>query len=83
LLLGLGAILYFVPYVLGVQADQVSTGGIATIGRFLVTNTNPFWAVGLAYVSAGLLAVLGAIAVVFAVRSGGRAEIQEAATQSN
>src|SRR5690349_3466627 len=82
-LLGLGAILYFVPYVLGVQADQVSTGGIATIGRFLVTNTNPFWAVGLAYVSAGLLAVLGAIAVVFALRSGGRAEIQEASTQSN
>src|SRR6478736_3215757 len=28
LLLGLGAVLYFVPYVLGVQADQVSTGGI-------------------------------------------------------
>src|SRR6266436_1337865 len=26
-LLGLGAILYFVPYMLGVQADQVSTGG--------------------------------------------------------
>ncbi len=82
-LLGLGAILYFVPYVLGVQADQVSAGDIANIGQFLVTNTNPFWAVGLAYVSAGLLAVLGAIAVVFALRSGGRAEIQEASTQSN
>jgi len=83
LLLGLGAVLYFVPYVLGVQADQVSTGGIANIGQFLVTNTNPVWAVGVAYVSIGLLAVLGAIAVVFALRSGGRAEIQEASTQSN
>jgi len=83
LLLGLGAVLYFVPYVLGVQADQVSAGGIANVGQFLVTNTNPVWAVGVAYVSAGLLAVLGAIAVVFALRSGGRAEIQEASTQSN
>jgi hypothetical protein len=82
LLLGLGALLYFVPYVLGVQADQVSTGGIATIGQFLVTNTNPFWAVGIAYVSIGLLALLGAIAVVYALRSGGRPEIEAPASQS-
>jgi len=80
LLLGLGAVLYFVPYVLGVQADQVSTGGIANIGQFLVTNTNPFWAVGVAYVSIGLLALLGAIAVVFALRSGGRPEIEAPAS---
>jgi len=82
LLLGLGAVLYFVPYVLGVQADQVSAGGIANIGQFLVTNTNPFWAVGVAYVSIGLLALLGAIAIAFALRSGGRPEIEAPASQS-
>ena len=82
LLLGLGAVLYFVPYVLGVQADQVSAGGIANIGQFLVTNTNPVWAVGVAYVSIGLLALLGAIAIAFALRSGGRPEIEAPASQS-
>jgi hypothetical protein len=76
MLLGLGAIFYFVPYVLGVQASQVATGTIANISTFLVTSTNPVWAVGVAYVSAGLVALLGAIAVGYALRSGGRAEIE-------
>src|SRR5215469_14818411 len=75
LLLGLGAICYFVPYVLGVQASQVSTGAIANVGSFLVTNTNPIWAVGVAYLSIALIAVMGAVAVGYALRSGGRAEI--------
>ncbi|HEX6799407.1 MAG TPA: hypothetical protein VF116_16990, partial [Ktedonobacterales bacterium] len=76
LLLGLGAIFYFVPYVLGVQASQVSMGGIANVGSFLVTNTNPVWAVGMAYLSIALIAVQGAFAVGYALRSGGRAEIE-------
>jgi hypothetical protein len=80
LLLGLGAIFYFVPYVLGVQASQVSAGSIASIGAFLVTNTNPVWAVGMAYLSIALIAVMGAIAVGYALRSGGRAEIETSAT---
>ncbi|HEU5438002.1 MAG TPA: hypothetical protein VFU88_01835 [Ktedonobacterales bacterium] len=75
LLLGLGALFYFVPYVLGVQASQVSAGAIADIGKFLVSNTNPVWAVGEAYVSIALIALMGAIAVAYALRSGGRAEI--------
>ena len=74
-LLGLGALFYFVPYVLGVQASQVSAGAIADIGKFLVSNTNPVWAVGEAYVSIALIALMGAIAVAYALRSGGRAEI--------
>ena len=69
-LLGLGALFYFVPYVLGVQFNL----------SVLVTNTNPGWAVGLAYVSIALLAVMGAIAAWYALRTGGRAEVQEPAS---
>src|SRR5437588_5987184 len=35
-LLGLGALLYFVPYVLGVQSNTVAQGPLATISNFLV-----------------------------------------------
>ena len=73
-LLGLGAIFYFVPYVLGVQANNVSAGGLVNVSNFLVTNTNSFWAVGLAYVSVGLLGLLGAIAVGYVLKTGGRAD---------
>jgi hypothetical protein len=78
-LLGLGAIFYFVPYVLGVQANAVSAGNLANISNFLVTNTNPFWAVGLAYVSVGLLGLLGAFAVGYVLKTGGRAEASDTA----
>src|SRR2546428_2539575 len=46
-LLGLGAVFYFVPYVLGVQANNVTQGQLAAISKFLVTNSNPGWAVGI------------------------------------
>jgi hypothetical protein len=69
-LLAIGAIFYFVPYVLGVQFNL----------SFLVTNTNPGWAVGMAYVSIALLAIMGAIAAWYALRTGGRAEVQEPAS---
>ncbi len=74
-LLGLGALLYFVPYLLGVQASQVAADQFATITQFLVTNTNPIWAVGLAYVSVALLAIMGAIAVIYVLWTGGRPEV--------
>src|SRR5579871_1908956 len=73
-LLALGAAFYFVPYLFGVQANAVVTGSFLNISNFLVTNTNPFWAVGLAYVSIGLLALMGAIAAFYALRTGGRPE---------
>jgi hypothetical protein len=69
-LLGLGSLFYFVPYVLGVQFNL----------SVLVTSTNPGWAVGLAYVSIALLALMGAIAAWYALRTGGRAEVQEPAS---
>lgn len=76
-LLGLGALLYFIPYIFGVQANGVVTGTFADISNFLVTSTNPFWAVGIAYVSVGLLALMGAIAVWYTLRTGGRADVAE------
>jgi hypothetical protein len=76
-LLGLGALFYFVPYLLGVQANNVAAGQLASVSKFLVTSTNPVWAVGMAYVSVGLLAVMGAIAAGYTLITGGRAEIAE------
>jgi hypothetical protein len=76
-LLGIGAIFYFVPYVFGVQANSVATGPFLTISNFLVTNTNTTWAVGIAYVSIALLAIMGAIATAYALRTGGRAGVTE------
>lgn len=76
-LLGLGALLYFVPYIFGVQAAGVVTGTFADISNFLVTGTNPNWAIALAYVSVALLAIMGAIAVGYTLLTGGRAETAE------
>ncbi|MGZ3581139.1 MAG: hypothetical protein ACXWP6_00160 [Ktedonobacterales bacterium] len=76
-LLGLGALFYFVPYVFGVQANSVAAGQLATVSNFLVTSTNPIWAVGLCYVSIGLLAIMGAVAAGYTLITGGRAEVPE------
>jgi len=82
ILLALGGIFYFVPYLLGVQANSVATGPLLSISQFLVTNSNPNWAVGISYVSIVLLAIMGAIAAGYAIRTGGRAEAPEAVTAS-
>ena len=80
-LLALGAFFYFVPYVLGVQGNAVfATEPYQSISNFLVTNTNTTWAVGIAYVSIALLAIMGAIATIYALRTGGRAEVPETLT---
>jgi prepilin signal peptidase PulO-like enzyme (type II secretory pathway) len=76
-LLGLGAIFYFVPYVLGVQSNAVATGTFATISNFLVTKSNPNWAVGMGYVSVALLAIMGAVAAGYTLITGGRADAEE------
>lgn len=82
LLLGLGAAFYFVPYVFGVQANAIAAGKAADISKFMVTNTNPFWAVGMAYASIALLAIMGAIATYYVLRTGGRAENEMSAPTS-
>lgn len=77
LFLGLGALFYFVPYVAGVQANSVAAGSMATVSNFLVTSSNPDWAVGIGYVSIVLLAILGAIAAGYTLKTGGRADASE------
>ena len=69
-LLAIGAFFYFVPYVLGVQASFA-------FSPVLVTNTNQQWAVIVAYISVGLLAAMGAVAAIYALRTGGRPEASE------
>jgi hypothetical protein len=76
-LLGLGALFYFVPYMAGVQTNSVATGPMATISAFLVTKSNPTWAVGAGYVTVALLALLGAFAAGYALKTGGRADAAE------
>ena len=77
-LLALGALLYFVPYVAGVQLNTVATGGpFEGISNWLVTSSNPNWAVGLAYVTTALFAIMGAIAAGYTLITGGRAEVPE------
>lgn len=73
-LLALGAAFYFVPYMLGVQLMGVGTGAIADFSNAMVTATNPVWAVGFAYISIVLVAIMGAIAALYAIRTGGRPE---------
>lgn len=76
ILLGLGAAFYFIPYVLGVQ-------GSFSFSASLVTNTNQGLAVPFAYISVALLAIMGAIAAIYALRTGGRAEIQGSASTNS
>jgi hypothetical protein len=76
----LGALLYFIPYVFGVQFSSVAPGSLGNISNWLVSGTNNNWAVGLAYVTTVLFAIMGTIAVVYVLMTGGRAEIPEATT---
>ncbi len=78
-LLGLGALFYFVPYMLGVQANAIAAGQASTLSAWMVTASNPIWAVGFSYISIVLIAVMGAIAAIYAIRTGGRADMVEPA----
>ena len=80
-LLGIGSIFYFIPYLLGVQLNTIAQGPFAAISTFLVTNSNPGWAIGIGYLSIALLAIMGAIAAGYTLRTGGRPEVQEQASE--
>jgi hypothetical protein len=49
----------------------------------MVTNTNPNWAVAMSYISIALLAIFGAIAAIYAIRTGGRAEVPDTTTTNS
>lgn len=81
-LLAVGAALYFIPYVLGVQFNAVATGQLGSISTFLVTASNPNWAVGIGYVSIVLLAIMGAAAAGYTLFTGGRADASASGDRS-
>lgn len=72
-LLGLGATLYIVPFVIGVEAGGLS-GPLGDLGAFMVSTTNPAWAIPLTYLSMAIVGVLGAVAVAYNLRETTAAE---------
>jgi len=76
-LLAVGALFYFVPYLFGVMFNQVASGQLLTVSKFLVSNTNATWAVVIGYITTALFAIMGAIAVGYVLMTGGRAEAPE------
>lgn len=75
-LISIGAICYFIPYVVGVQANDVATGWVKSVSDFLVTSSNVDWARGITYFSISIMGVLGAIAAAYTLKTGGRAEAE-------
>ena len=68
LLLGLGATLYILPYIIGVQVTQIEGDTAAWLASVLVTSHNTDLGLPLAYISAALVGLLGIVAVVYNLR---------------
>ena len=82
LLLGLGATLYIVPYLLGVQMTELHGKNVERIVPMLVSSLNLDVALPLCYLSGWLVGLLGLVAVGYNLRSTGRrpaANVTEAA----
>ncbi len=78
-ILGLGALLYLIPYVLGTQANAVAAGGVLDWSNGLTSNTNPVLAAWLSLVSAGVVAILGLFAVIYSLRAPAQSAEEQAA----
>ncbi len=72
LLLGLGATLYIVPYLLGVQMTELHGQRVEKLVPLLVTSLNPDLALPLCYLSGALIGVMGLFAVYYNLRSTGQ-----------
>lgn len=67
-LLAIGATLYIVPFVLGVEAGQLA-GPFDGLGSFMVTSRNTAWAIPITFLSMAIVGVLGVVAVVYNLRA--------------
>ena len=76
-LLGLGATLYIVPYLLGVQVTQIGTDAANQLAGFLVSSQNPALALPLCYLSGALVGMLALVAVIYNLRQGGAPTVGE------
>jgi hypothetical protein len=70
-LLGLGSVLYIVPYFLGVQVTQVGTSQGNQLASIFVSSQNTDWSLPLCYISAVLAGILGLVAVGYNLRQAG------------
>jgi len=77
LLLGLGATLYIVPYLLGVQVTQIGTDTSNQLAAFFVSSQNPNLALPLCYLSGAVVGLLALVAVIYNLRQGGAPKIGE------
>lgn len=68
LLIGLGAALYITPYILGVQVTQIGEDWSNWLASIFVSSQNTDVALPLAYLSAGIVGVLGLVAVGYNLR---------------
>ena len=71
LLLGLGATLYIVPYLLGVQVTQIGNDTTNQLAAFFVSSQNHDLALPLCYLSGDLVGILALVAVIYNLRQGG------------
>lgn len=78
-LLALGALLYLIPYVLGTQANAVAANGLGNLSTGLVSNTNVGLASVLSLVAAGIVAILGIVAVFYSLRAPVKPAAEESA----
>ena len=68
LLLGLGATLYIVPYLLGVQVTQIGSDTSNQLAAFLVSSQNHDLALPLCYLSGAIVGILALVAVIYNLR---------------
>ena len=71
LLLGLGATLYIVPYLLGVQVTQIGNDTTNQLAAVLVSSQNHALGQPLCYLSGALVGILALVAVIYNLRQGG------------
>jgi hypothetical protein len=67
-LIGIGAGLYLVPYLLGSQVTTVGSSISNQLASILVSSQNPTIALALCYLSAFLVGVMGLVAVAYNLR---------------
>ena len=77
LVLGLGATLYIVPYLLGVQVTQIGSDTSNQLAAFLVSSQNHDLALPLCYLSGAIVGILALVAVIYNLRQAGTRQAGE------
>ena len=67
-LIGLGATLYLVPYLLGSQVTTVDSSIATQLASVFVSSQNPTVALALCYLSALVVGIMGIVAVIYNLR---------------